>query len=92
MSWALLPEWFVEDMADYLVYCARYQPRVLHNQQLSDLMMFMVVFMGSPNYLKSPHLRGRLSEVVHALLPQQREDPSAGWQRGRCATYHGGAT
>eukprot|EP00879_Flechtneria_rotunda_P016797 GHRR01017581.1.p1 GENE.GHRR01017581.1~~GHRR01017581.1.p1 ORF type:complete len:531 (+),score=180.79 GHRR01017581.1:2040-3632(+) len=82
-TWALLPEWFVEDLAEFLLYITRYRPRVIHNQQLGDLMLFMVVFMGSPSYLKNPYLRGKLCEVVHLWLPQEQDAPS--FTRGRRA-------
>jgi hypothetical protein len=41
-----------------------------------------VVFIGSPKYVRSPYLRSRLSEVLHAWLPQDSQQGAQGWQRG----------
>jgi hypothetical protein len=85
MSFALLPEWIVEDTVEFMLYMTRYQPRLLLGAQLTDFMLFCVVFMGSPNYLRSPHLRGKMCELVHSLLPppQQNDQQQGGWTR-RC--------
>ena len=84
MSFALLPEWIVEDTVELMLYVTRYQPRLLLGTQLTDFMLFCVVFMGSPNYLRSPHLRGKMCELVHSLLPpppQQTDQQQGGWSR-----------
>lgn len=92
MSFALLPEWIVEDTVEFMLYMSRYQPRLLLGSQLTDFMLFCVVFMGSPSYLRSPHLRGKLCELVHSLLPppQQAGQQAGGWTRrwaaGTCGT------
>ncbi|WIA10509.1 hypothetical protein OEZ85_010698 [Tetradesmus obliquus] len=85
MSFALLPEWIVEDTVEFMLYMSRYQPRLLLGSQLTDFMLFCVVFMGSPSYLRSPHLRGKLCELVHSLLPppQQAGQQAGGWTRRR---------
>jgi hypothetical protein len=93
-AFALLPEWFVEDIAEYLLYITRFHYRLLAHQRLDDLMLFMVIFMGSPHYIRNPYLRSKLSEVVHAWLPQGTEStsfvrrcvpacPGTSWSTGR---------
>jgi hypothetical protein len=42
-------------------------------------MIFLVVFMGSPKYVKSPYLRSKLSDVLREWLPQSEDTPS--WRR-----------
>lgn len=81
-SFALLPEWLVEDLAEWLLYVTRMQPQLLAGQRLDELMLFMVVFMGSPGYIRNPYLRSKLSEVVHAWLP--RDTPGTSFV-SRCA-------
>lgn len=57
--------------------CAHHRRSSCVANQLSELMLLAVVFMGSPSYLRSPHLRGKLCELVYSLLPQQ-DDGQAG--------------
>jgi len=42
MEFATLPEWFVEDMAEVLLYASRYVPHTLSTMRLDDMMLFMV--------------------------------------------------
>lgn len=51
--------------------------QVLSSTRLEDLMLFLVVFIGSPKYVRSPYLRSKLSEVIHAWLPQQQDSPTS---------------
>jgi hypothetical protein len=39
-----------------------------------------VTFIGSPKHIRSPYLRSKLSEVLHAWLPQGEVNP--GFRRG----------
>lgn len=39
-----------------------------------------VTFIGSPKHIRSPYLRSKLSEVLHAWLPQAEVNP--GFRRG----------
>jgi ubiquitin conjugation factor E4 B len=73
MEWATLPEWFLEDMAEWLLLLTRAHPNLLQGQRLDELMLFFVVFIGSPAYVRSPYLRSKLTEVMHAWLPQQEQ-------------------
>ncbi|GMH33488.1 hypothetical protein BSKO_01322 [Bryopsis sp. KO-2023] len=78
-----LPEYFVEDMVDLVIYVGRAAPRVLETAQLHDVLIFLTVLMGSPSYVKNPYLRAKLAEVLHICLPdeatsQRRRQPSFG--------------
>jgi len=77
-EFASLPEYFVEDMADVLLYVSRAYPHLLQNAKMDELMLFLVVFMGSPAYVRSSHLRSRLSEVLHVWLPSS--NTQGGWR------------
>lgn len=71
-SWRLLPEWFVEDMAEVLLFTTRYHPQLLAagGVRLDEMMLFLVVFIaGGRSWVRSPYLRSKLSEVLHAWLP-----------------------
>lgn len=83
-SWSLLPEYFVEDMADFLLLITQLHPNLLaaNSAGLDRLMIFMVVFIGSPGYLKNPFLRSKLTDVLHMWLPP-RADQNSGFRRTR---------
>jgi ubiquitin conjugation factor E4 B len=68
----MLPEYFIEDMAEFLLIITQLQPQLLQANAagLDGLMLFMVVFIGSPGYLRSPWLRSKLTEILHAWLPR----------------------
>ncbi|KAG1664460.1 hypothetical protein FOA52_006306 [Chlamydomonas sp. UWO 241] len=68
-----LPEHFVEDLADLLLYVSRQHPNLLQNAKMDEVMLFLVVFMGSPSYVKSSHLRSKLADVMHMWLPQDED-------------------
>ena len=45
-------------------------PQLLASARMDEMMLFLVVIMGSPTHIKSSHLRSKMSEVLHAWLPQ----------------------
>lgn len=60
----LLQEYFVDDLCELMLYVGQTSPRSLYDLQIEEIMTFMVVFMGSPSYVKNPFLRSRISEVT----------------------------
>lgn len=57
-------EYFVDDLCELMLYVGQAAPRSLEGLQLEEIMIFMVVFMGSPGYVKNPFLRSRISEAT----------------------------
>ena len=53
---------------------------MLRSVDMTGIFEFVVVFMASPAYVRSPHLRGKLAELLyHAFLPASaREDEDGG--------------
>lgn len=68
----MLPEYFIEDLAEFLLTLSNMHPELLqaNSAGLDGLMLFMVVFIGSPGYLKSPWLRSKLTDILHIWLPR----------------------
>lgn len=56
-------EYFVEDTADVLQWVAEVAPAVMERSQNEELLMFVVLFLGSADYLKNPFLRAKLVDV-----------------------------
>jgi ubiquitin conjugation factor E4 B len=58
-------EYFVEDMIELLMFVSRFKPMVLEGLPMEELLLFMIIFMGSPEYIHNPYLRSRMVEVHH---------------------------
>lgn len=58
-----MQEYFVDDLCELLLYVGQTAPKLLEGLQLEEVLVFMVVFMGSPGYVQNPFLRSRISEV-----------------------------
>ncbi|XP_017768300.1 PREDICTED: ubiquitin conjugation factor E4 A [Nicrophorus vespilloides] len=73
-----IPESILENIVGYLVFLRRFFPNVFEErgfEQMQPILTFIVIFMGSTNYMKNPHLRARLAEGLEALLPFHKEHP-----------------
>ena len=76
--WPTVQEYFVDDLCELMLYVGQTNPKALEGLQLEEIMIFMVVFMGSPGYVKNPFLRSRISEVTPLLpLPLLLSHPSS---------------
>ncbi|KAG0558710.1 hypothetical protein KC19_10G048000 [Ceratodon purpureus] len=69
MEFASMPEHFVEDAMELLLFASRI-PRALDGVNLDEFMSFIVMFMGSPLYIKNPYLRAKMVEVLNAWMPK----------------------
>ncbi len=47
--------------------------QLMANTQMEEIMLFIVVFMGSPKHVKSSHLRSKLAELLHCWRPQDED-------------------
>ena len=58
-----LQEYFLEDLVEIAVYIGQHVPHLAAGQQMEDLIIALIVFQGSPAYIKNPFLRSRMAEV-----------------------------
>lgn len=58
-----MQEYFLEDMADVLLWVAAMAPGVMEGTRSEEFMTFVIVFLGSADYIKNPFLRSKLVEV-----------------------------
>ncbi|XP_069774559.1 ubiquitin conjugation factor E4 B isoform X2 [Narcine bancroftii] len=66
---AALPEFYLEDIAEYLLFIVQYSPQVLYEPCTQDVVTFLVVFICSQNYIRNPYLIAKLVEVVFVTNP-----------------------
>ncbi|KJE97383.1 hypothetical protein, variant [Capsaspora owczarzaki ATCC 30864] len=67
---ASLPEYFVEDIAEFLVFVTRMAPNVVDRISLDPLIRFIVTFIASVSYIRNPYLRAKLVEIITRLTPE----------------------
>ncbi|KAI3960488.1 hypothetical protein MKW98_002987 [Papaver atlanticum] len=70
MELSCMPEHFVEDAMELLIFASRI-PRAMDGFMLDDFMNFIIMFMGSPNYIKNPYLRAKMVEVLICWMPER---------------------
>lgn len=66
-----VPEFIVENVSDFVIFLRRFSDKTfgLPNINLEPLMTMIIIFMGSPERMKNPHLRARLAEMLESLMP-----------------------
>nr|XP_046223628.1 LOW QUALITY PROTEIN: ubiquitin conjugation factor E4 B-like [Oncorhynchus gorbuscha] len=62
-SFAALPEFYIEDVAKFLLFVVLYEPCV------QNIVTFLVVFICSQNYIRNPYLIAKLVEVLFVTNP-----------------------
>ncbi|XP_056589281.1 ubiquitin conjugation factor E4 B isoform X2 [Triplophysa dalaica] len=68
-SFGALPEFYIEDVAEFLLFIVQYFPQVLYEPCTEDIVTFLVVFICSQNYIKNPYLIAKLVEVLFVTNP-----------------------
>lgn len=63
-AYSNLPEYFVEDIAEYFLYVSRMMPGLLSTTPTTDLVIFSLVFLRSSDYIKNPYLKAKLVEIL----------------------------
>lgn len=68
-----LPEFLVEDLTDYFIFLARFSPETFRSIDLTPVADFTSLFMAQPGYIKSPHLRSKLAEILYMFTPEYQD-------------------
>lgn len=69
-----VPEFCLSNVLDFVVFLNRFSGTTLETagaDQLQQYLTLVVVFMGSPQRLKNPHLRAAMAEMLDALVPHE---------------------
>ncbi|KAI9339915.1 ubiquitin elongating factor core-domain-containing protein [Obelidium mucronatum] len=78
---ATLPEWIFEDVVEFYLFVCRYKATLLENTLRDELLLFSVAMLQSPAYVKNPHLKSKLVEILfYFTLPlyRNRDGSNAG--------------
>jgi len=75
-AFAAYPDWYIEDIADFLLFIVQYCPQVLDSSNNNydavnsqDLIVFLIVMICSPQYISNPYLTAKLIEVLFVSSP-----------------------
>nr|KAF6472833.1 ubiquitination factor E4B [Molossus molossus] len=68
-AFAALPEFYVEDVAEFLFFIVQYSPQVLYEPCTQGIVMFLVVMLCNQNYIQNPYLVAKLVEVMFMTNP-----------------------
>ncbi|GAB6024251.1 hypothetical protein CHUAL_008947 [Chamberlinius hualienensis] len=77
MNLSSVPEFIVENLTEFSTFLRRYAPSYFEtedgNNYMVNLLYVILVFMGSPEKMKNPHLRAKLAEALENLTPHPDE-------------------
>lgn len=72
---AHVPEHIVDDVCTVLIFVARLQPKALQALPLDAVLTMVLLVLATPAYVRSPHLRAKMSEVLfRVFLPTEESD------------------
>lgn len=67
MEYASLPEYYIDDMAEYLLFISRFALEIVEKVDVRPIIELFVVLIASNSYLTNPYLRAKLVEVFCSL-------------------------
>ncbi|XP_058062566.1 ubiquitin conjugation factor E4 A [Anopheles bellator] len=70
-----IPEYIIENIVGYLQFSRHFESRLLrvHVEAQNSIFTMVLIFMGSSERIRNPHLRARLAEGLESLLPKESE-------------------
>ncbi|XP_012285979.1 ubiquitin conjugation factor E4 B [Orussus abietinus] len=68
-EFAALPEWYVEDIAEFLLFVLQFSPGVVANNMDNSLITWLLVVVCAPHCIKNPYLIAKIVEVLFVINP-----------------------
>ncbi|XP_053392708.1 ubiquitin conjugation factor E4 A-like isoform X2 [Mercenaria mercenaria] len=83
-----MPEFIMGNVTDFTMFLHRFKDEMYESggSGLTHFMTLILVFMGSPERMKNPHLRAELAETLAALMPQNSDMING--SRGMLSKYY----
>jgi len=69
----MLPEWVVDDLADFLLFGLQFLPQVVSANMDHTLVTWLLVCVCHPHYFSNPYLVSKLIEVLFVVNPAVQE-------------------
>ncbi|KAK3759118.1 hypothetical protein RRG08_040672 [Elysia crispata] len=64
-----LPEFYLEDMADFILFALQYMPGGMVEPEHKQMTQLLLVLLCSQKYMRNPYLTAKLVEVIFVLQP-----------------------
>ena len=79
MSFSSLPEYYISDIADFIINSARFNLRAIDDPALQDMVTYITVFISAHNrgYIQNPYLVAKCVEALYILTPPESPKVSA---------------
>ena len=89
---AALPEYLMDDIAQFFKQLQHIAPDWLENQMdisdLDDFLTLMITFINEPRYVKNPYLRATFTKLLRFLVPQTEENATSNHSQRLSAVFH----
>ncbi|XP_053651922.2 ubiquitin conjugation factor E4 B isoform X2 [Cherax quadricarinatus] len=70
---AAFPEWYLDDMAEFLLFTLQYVPKVPIKHLEDPIITMAIVLLCSPSHIKNPYLTAKLVEMMFMLTPSVQQ-------------------
>ncbi|KAG7198729.1 hypothetical protein KM043_001720 [Ampulex compressa] len=64
-----LPEWYVEDIAEFLLFALQFKPAVVASNMDNSLITWLLVVVCTPHCIRNPYLIAKIIEVLFVINP-----------------------
>lgn len=64
-----LPEWYVEDIAEFLLFTLQFSPGIVVNNMDNSLITWLLVVVCTPHCIRNPYLIAKVIEVLFVINP-----------------------
>ncbi|KAF5288784.1 hypothetical protein FQA39_LY15275 [Lamprigera yunnana] len=64
-----LPEWYIEDIAEFLLFALQFCPTVIADNMENSVITWILITICSSHYIKNPYLVAKIIEVVFVINP-----------------------
>ncbi|KAK4326138.1 hypothetical protein Pmani_003303 [Petrolisthes manimaculis] len=78
---AALPEWYLDDLAEFLLFTLQYIPKVAIKHLEDPIITMAIVLLCSPALIKNPYLTAKLVEMLFMLTPSVQQHVDSLHQR-----------
>uniref|UniRef100_A0A1L8DSG4 Ubiquitin conjugation factor E4 B n=1 Tax=Nyssomyia neivai TaxID=330878 RepID=A0A1L8DSG4_9DIPT len=68
-EFSALPEWYVEDIADFLLFCMQFATDVIIEDMDHSIITWLLTSVCSPQCIKNPYVTAKLVEVLFVTTP-----------------------
>ncbi|KAF8474888.1 ubiquitin elongating factor core-domain-containing protein [Kalaharituber pfeilii] len=75
-EFSYLPEYFVENIGLCFGFVGRWIPQIVIGTQVEELVTFCITFLRNSTYIRNPHLKSRLVEILYYGIQPNRMKPN----------------